>query len=172
MNLNWRELLLTALSTAGLSLATGGIEGTAEAASTAEPAEAAPEVLDLHLLNFWTGGVRDKQRAPSLERPTADLAERSLMPVFYVWTPDAGIRKTSQIQETELFDKGDIAVSYALNTFKPATADLQRRIKSGSLRFDVRQATALPFFGEPLSWSTIAGLDTPGNKLVPVLRDF
>ena len=135
----------------------------------AQAASAAPDAsMDMDTYKFWTQTVR----RPSVsftqtgKLPVARGAEPSVM-LFY--SQNTGFVRAhdeqliSQMQKT-----GDVTVSVAMETLRPAAAHIKmlRENGSGSLRVDLRQAVPMHPLSDTLSWSsmgTIAGAAAPGG---------
>ena len=135
----------------------------------AQAASAAPDAsMDMDTYKFWTQTVR----RPSVsftqtgKLPVARGAEPSVM-LFY--SQNTGFVRAhdeqliSQMQKT-----GDVTVSVAMETLRPAAAHIKmmRENGSGSLRVDLRQAVPMHPLSDTLSWAsmgTIAGAAAPGG---------
>jgi hypothetical protein len=135
----------------------------------AQAATAAPDSgMDMDTYKFWTQTVR----RPSVsftqtgKIPAARGAEPSVM-LFY--SEKTGFLRAHDEQLiSQMQGSGDVTVSVAMETLRPAAAHIKmmRENGSGSLRVDLRQALPLRPLSDTLSWSsmgTIAGSAEPGG---------
>src|SRR5271154_692217 len=135
----------------------------------AHAAAAAPEAgMDLDTYKFWTQTVR----RPSVsftqtgKLPLARGAEPSVM--LYYSEKTGFLRAHDEQLISQMQGSGDVTVSVAMETLRPAAAHIKmmRENGSGSLRVDLRQALPLRTLSDTLSWSsmgTIAGAAEPGG---------
>jgi hypothetical protein len=135
----------------------------------AQAASAAPDAaMDMDTYKFWTQTVR----RPSVsftqtgKLPLSRGAEPSVM-LFY--SDKTGFLRAHDEQLiSQMQGSGDVTVSVAMETLRPAAAHikLMRENGSGSLRVDLRQAVPMHPLSDTLSWSsmgTIAGAADPGG---------
>ncbi|MGA3156518.1 MAG: hypothetical protein ABSE43_02985 [Steroidobacteraceae bacterium] len=135
----------------------------------AQAASAAPDAsMDMDTYKFWTQTVR----RPSVsftqtgKLPLARGAEPSVM--LYYSEKTGFLRAHDEQLITQMQPSGDVTVSVAMETLRPAAAHIKmmRENGSGSLRVDLRQAVPMHPLSDTLSWSsmgTIAGSATPGG---------
>jgi hypothetical protein len=129
----------------------------------AHAAAAAPDAsMDLETYKFWTQTVR----RPSVsftqtgKIPSARGAEPSVM--LYYSEKTGFLRAHDEQLISQMQGSGDVTVSVAMETLRPAAAHIKmmRENGSGSLRVDLRQALPMHPLSDTLSWSsmgTIAG---------------
>jgi hypothetical protein len=134
-----------------------------------QAATAAPEAgMDMDTYKFWTQTVR----RPSVsftqtgKIPAARGAEPSVM--LYYSEKTGFLRAHDEQLISQMQGSGDVTVSVAMETLRPAAAHIKmmRENGSGSLRVDLRQALPLRTLSDTLSWSsmgTIAGAAEPGG---------
>lgn len=135
----------------------------------AHAASAAPDAsIDMDTYKFWTQTVR----RPSVsftqtgKLPLSRGAEPSVM-LFY--SKDTGfVRAHDEMLIPQMQPTGDVTVSVAMETLRPAATHIKmmRENGSGSLRVDLRQAMPMHPLSDTLSWSsmgTIAGAADPGG---------
>jgi hypothetical protein len=135
----------------------------------AHAATAAPDAsMDLDTYKFWTQTVR----RPSVsftqtgKIPSARGTEPSVM--LYYSEKTGFLRAHDEQLLSQMQGSGDVTVSVAMETLRPAAAHIKmmRDNGSGSLRVDLRQALPMHPLSDTLSWSsmgTIAGAATPAG---------
>jgi hypothetical protein len=134
----------------------------------AQAAAAAPDAsMDMDTYKFWTQTVR----RPSVsftqtgKIPSARGAEPSVM--LYYSDKTGFLRAHDQQLISQMQGNGDVTVSVAMETLRPAASHIKmmRENGSGSLRVDLRQAVPMHPLSDTLSWSsmgTIAGAADAG----------
>jgi hypothetical protein len=135
----------------------------------AHAANAAPDAaMDMDTYKFWTQTVR----RPSVsftqtgKLPLSRGAEPSVM--LYYSEKTGFLRAHDEQLVTQMQPTGDVTVSVAMETLRPAATHIKmmRENGSGSLRVDLRQALPLHPLSDTLSWSsmgTISGAAEPGG---------
>jgi len=93
-------------------------------------------------------------------------------PEFAAFDKDNGFRIATQIRDTQLLDRGDVAVSLRVLAFKPAAEDLAEfaNIQTGSLRVDFQQTRAQSGH-DPLVWTAFAGVQPDAKGKLPGLQN-
>lgn len=129
-------------------------------------ADALDTTMDLDTYKFWTQSVR---------RPSLSFAQSGKLPVsrgapeptamLYYSDSDGFMRAQDERLIAQLQPSGDVSVSVAMQTMRPAAAHIKtmRNSGSGSLRVDLRQAVPLRQLSDTLSWSSMATLSGTGD---------
>jgi hypothetical protein len=142
------------------------------------------DVADPEVLKFWETRVREPaQISKGTDRfvvrgrshdPAGQFPAPGRTPEFIFYTSRKNFRSSTELEDKDLLEKGDVSVTFQVRALKPSDQDRQEfeGLRSGSLRVDFQQAQPLPGLPDVLAWSTVAALFPNREGKLPRLSEL
>src|SRR5579864_2472954 len=123
-----------------------------------------PSSVDQSVVNFWTSEVR--KPSENFAQGIVAMGGPAYQPAFVHYKSAGQFEASSQIDSTDIPDKGQVNIKLHVERFRPSSASksLFANTQSGSLRLDLKQTIPLPDLPEALAWTAVAAFLPKANS--------